>query len=191
MSLLVEAYRVQHLNTPLHSEKLFYYKIALLLFIASSFAWGGIYIYIVVSIFIGVHYLLGKIAKLIILELYMYIPPTLLIIGIDYLAGTLNIRVIELLLFGYTSFTGMILFYATTPIQQLYDMFGRNPLTMAMLMLHNVVAELYSIVESKKIRGWEPGWNLYRHFIIVFEAIRLLNIRLYEITIALKSRGVE
>lgn len=191
MAVIVEAYHIQFRDSFLHREKMFPYKIALLLIVAVSFLYMNIYVYMILALIGIIHFLLIREYRIILYSLLVYIPPALLIVLIDYLAGTLSYKIIATLIFGYTSFIYILLFYATTPIQQLYKYFGRNVFTLSLLMLHNIVAELYEVIESKRTRGWEPGFNIYNHFLLVFEAIRITIIRIEEITVALRSRGVD
>lgn len=191
MAVIVEAYHIQFKDTFLHKEKMFFYKIALLIIAALSFIAMNIRVYIFLSIIGVLHFILIREYRIVLYSLIVYMPPTLFIILIDYLAGTLSYRILATLLFGYTSLIYILLFYATTPIQQLYKYFGRNVLTLSLLMLHNIVSELYSTIEAKKTRGWDLGLNIFNHFLIVFEAIRITVIRIDEITTALKSRGVD
>ncbi len=191
MAVIVEAYRNQYRTTWLHNEKLFIPKIVYLVVVASLILYPDPRIILLFAI-IGVSLLASiKSFRLIMYSLLVYIPPTAIILLIDYVAGTLTPRVIYTLLYGYTGFINILLVYSTTPIQQIYRYMGRNPLTLSLLMIHNVVAELWEVIESKKTRGWEPGWNPYNHFLIVFEALRIMILRLDAITIAFKARGAE
>ncbi len=191
MSIIVEAYKYQHISSWLHKPGLFYYKLFILILVFSSYIWADIGSFSLLILYIVIHYLLLRAYKLLLYSVIVYAPPATLIVLIDYIAGTLNSTVVKLLLFGYTSFISITLFYATTPIQQIYDRLGRNVLTLSLLMLHNIVAELNMIIEAKKVRGWEPGLNPYNHFLIVFEAVKITYMRIEEITTALKTRGVD
>lgn len=191
MAVILEAYKLQHRKTILHTKKALFFKLVLLIVTALSFIFMNNLIYITIIVFSISMFMYIKEFKIIGESLLIYLPPTMLIILIDYLAGTLTPKIISLLLFGYTSFLVILLFYATTPIQQIYDVFGRNIITLALLMLHNIVAELNEVIESKRIRGWEPGWNILNHFLIVFEGIRLMVLRINTIVDALRARGVD
>ncbi|ADI31541.1 hypothetical protein [Staphylothermus hellenicus] len=191
MAVIVEAYHIQFKDSFLHREKMFPYKIALLIIVALSFLYINIYVYILLALIGIIHFLLIREYRIILYSLLIYIPPALLIVLVDYLAGTLSYRIVATLFFGYTSFIYILLFYATTPIQQLYKYLGRNVFTLSLLMLHNTVSELYEVIKSKKARGWEPGFNIYNHFLLVFEAIRITIMRIEEITTALRSRGID
>ena len=191
MAVILEAYKLQHRKTILHSKKALIFKLVLLIVTALSFVFMNNLIYITIIVFSISMFTLIKEFKIIGESLLIYLPPTALIILIDYLAGTLTPKIISLLLFGYASFLVILLFYATTPIQQIYDVFGRNIITLALLMLHNIVAELNEVIESKRIRGWELGWNILNHFLIVFEGIRLMVLRINTIVDALRARGVD
>lgn len=191
MAVIVEAYRNQHRSTWLHNEKLFIAKILYLVIVASLILYPDPLILLLFAL-VGVSLLASiKSFQLIIYSLLVYIPPAAIILLIDCIAGTLIPRVVYTLLYGYTSFINILLVYSTTPIQQIYRYMGRNPLTLSLLMIHNVVAELWEVIESKKTRGWEPGWNPFNHFLIVFEALRIVILRLDAITIAFKARGAE
>ncbi len=191
MGVLVEAYQYQYRYTWFHNPRLFMPKLAYLALVALVFITFNPWIYLAFIISGLILLSLIKAYRLILYTLILYFPPTLLIILVDYLAGTLTPLILTLLIYGYTGFVNIVFFYATTPIQQFYDYLGRNPLTLALLMLHNILAELNEAIQSKKARGWEPGWNLYNHFLIVIDAIRILLIRLDEITTALRARGVD
>ncbi len=191
MAVLVEAYHIQKTRTILHSPRLFTPKIIYLVIVAVVFATWNPWVYTVLAV-LGVVFLgVVRAFRLIGYTVMIYLPPTLLILGVDYLTGTLTWQVIDILVYGYTSFINIVFVYATTPIQQFYDNLGRNPLTMALLMLHNIVAELNEAIMSKRARGWEPGWSLYRHFQIVFDALRIMITRIDEITTALRARGID
>ena len=191
MAVILEAHKLQHRKTILHSKKALIFKLVLLIVTALSFVFMNNLIYITIIVFSISMFTLIKEFKIIGESLLIYLPPTTLIILIDYLAGTLTPKIISLLLFGYASFLVILLFYATTPIQQIYDVFGRNIITLALLMLHNIVAELNEVIESKRIRGWELGWNILNHFLIVFEGIRLMVLRINTIVDALRARGID
>jgi len=191
VAVILEAHKLQHRKTILHSKKALIFKLVLLIVTALSFVFMNNLIYITIIVFSISMFTLIKEFKIIGESLLIYLPPTTLIILIDYLAGTLTPKIISLLLFGYASFLVILLFYATTPIQQIYDVFGRNIITLALLMLHNIVAELNEVIESKRIRGWELGWNILNHFLIVFEGIRLMVLRINTIVDALRARGID
>ncbi len=191
MAVILEAYRLQHRKTVFHTKKALIFKLVLLIVTALSFISMNNIIYITIILFSISMFALIREFKIIGESLLIYLPPSTLIILVDYLAGTLTPKIISLLLFGYASFLVILLFYATTPIQQIYDVFGRNIITLALLMLHNIVAELNEVIESKRIRGWEPGWNILNHFLIVFEGIRLMVLRINTIVDALRARGVD
>jgi len=188
---MLEAYRLQHRKTILHTKKALVLKFLLLIFTALSFIFLNNIIYILIILFSISLFAFMKEFKIIGESLLIYLPPSTIIIVVDYLAGTLTPKIISLLLFGYASFLVILLFYATTSVQQLYDIFGRNIMTLALLMLHNIVAELNEVIESKRIRGWDPGWNILNHFLIVFEGIRLMVLRINTIVDALRARGVD
>jgi hypothetical protein len=191
VAVVVEAYRIQFKNTFLHSEKSFPYKALLLISLAISFIFLNIYVFITYSLIAMMLFLLIREYRIIIYSFEIYIPPALLIIAVDYLTGTLTYFVIATLMFGYASFINILLVYATTPTKQLYKFLGRNTLTLSLLMLHNIVSELYEVLESKRSRGWELGFNIFRHFQFVYDAIRIMIERMEGLTIALKSRGLE
>jgi hypothetical protein len=191
VAVVVEAYRIQFKNTLLHSEKSFPYKLLLLVSLAISFITLNTYVFIAYSLVAIILFLLIREYRIIIYSLEIYVPPALLIIVIDYFTGTLTYFVIATLIFGYASFINILLVYATTPIKQLYRFLGRNTLTLSLLMLHNIVSELYEVLESKRSRGWELGFNILRHFQFIFDAIRIMIERMEGLTIALKSRGLE
>ncbi len=191
MAVILESYKLRHRKTILHSKKALIFKLVLLIVTALSFIFMNIFIYIIIIAFSISMFMLIKEFKIIGESLLIYLPPATLIILIDYLAGTLTPKIVSLLLFGYASFLVILLFYATTPIQQIYDIFGRNIITLALLMLHNIVAELNEVIESKRIRGWELGWNILNHFFIVFEGIRLIVLRINTMVDALRARGID
>lgn len=191
MAVIVEAYHIQFKDSFLHRENMFFYKVALLIIVALSFISMNIYLYMLLSLIGVLHFFLIKELRIVLYSLIIYLPPTLFVIIVDYLAGTLSYRVLVALAFGYASFIHILLFYATTPIQQLYRYFGRNVLTLSLLMLHNIVSEFYDIIEAKRARGWDLGFNIFNHFVLVFEAVRVMIIRIEEITTALRSRGVD
>ncbi len=191
MAVVVEAYHIQFKNTILHSEKCFPYKALLLVSLAVSFILLNIYVFTAYSLIAIVLFLLIGEYRIIIYSFEIYIPPALLIIVVDYFTGTLSYFVVATLMFGYASFINILLVYATTPTKQLYKFLGRNTLTLSLLILHNIVSELYEVLESKRSRGWELGFNIYRHFQFMYDAIRIMIERIEGLTIALKSRGLE
>jgi hypothetical protein len=191
VAVLVEAYYFQRRRTWLHDDRLFTLKIAYMFILAAAFLTHSMIVYVILSL-LGAGLLLTIRAwRIVYYSLIVYLPPTLIIAGIDYIAGTLTWDVVGILVYGYATFINILLLYSTTPIQQIRDHLGRNPLTLSLLMLHNIVGELNNILESKKARGWEPVWSIYRHSILVFDALRLMIERIDDITVALKARGVD
>ncbi|WFO74854.1 cobalt transporter [Desulfurococcaceae archaeon MEX13E-LK6-19] len=186
-----EANRLQYSKTILHNINLFPAKIAYIAFIASTIFYLDIEYY---PLLIAIN-----IAMLIFIHAYRVLAGTTIsylflssiIILIDYLSGTLTTSVIRVIVYGYTSFTAIALFYTTTPPYHLRHYLGLNALTLAYLIIHDTLNEVAEIMYSLKARGWEPGLNPLKYIGLLYTSLMIMIMRISHIEDSLRARGVD
>ncbi len=186
-----EANRLQYGRTILHNINLFPAKVVYVVFIASTiFYLNTEYYLILIAINIV---LLASIHAYRVLAgtTVSYSFLSLIIVLVDYFSGTLTTSVIRVIVYGYTSFTAIALFYTTTPPYHLRYYLGLNALTLAYLIVHDTLNEVAEIMYSLKARGWEPGLNPLRYIGLLYTSLMIMIMRMSHLEDSLRSRGID
>ena len=189
--VFMEANRLQYNRTILHNPKLLLFKVIYVAFVLSTIFYLDLAYYIPIIV--------ANIAVLLALRAYRVVATTLvyymvlsgIIVGIDYLTGTFSLRVLKLMVYGYTTFTAIALFYVTTPPHHLRRYLGLNSLTLAYLIIHYTLNEVIEITSSLKARGWEPKLNPLKYIGLLYNSLMLMVTRITYIEDSLKARGVD
>ncbi|MEM2009786.1 MAG: hypothetical protein QXV51_02965 [Thermosphaera sp.] len=191
MSLLVKIIKHQETSSVIHRDELFSVKTALLVISYSSIIIESFSVFFCIILASAILLLLGKGYKIFLESLAIYFPAALLITGVNYVFATLTMKTFIILIYGYTVFITMIMLISTTPRRQFLRFLEKTHLDVAFFLVLNIVEELNEMLDSKKARGWEPGCNILKYYVILVDAIKLSIIRLASIEDALLARGVE
>jgi energy-coupling factor transport system permease protein len=114
-----------------------------------------------------------------------------IIIGLDILLGSFKLDYLYNLLYGYASFTSILLFFSTTTPREIRRLIGFNVLSLSYLFLDYSYRVLTDALHSLQARGLTPSRNLSWVKYLLRSTIVLLVIRINEVEEALRARGVD
>lgn len=112
-----------------------------------------------------------------------------LIIAIDYLFSTLTLSVLINLIYGFTTFTSLSLFYLTTPPKHLEKLIGFNVFTITYLFLNYYIEQIIDLINILRARGWSSFINIFKYKYFLRIVVVFLVTRINECIDALKARG--
>lgn len=167
-----------------------YIKIALLILtIVSRF----IHIFLIITMLTINTILLIYISagKFLLKILFIWIALSSVIISIDYLFSTLTISVLLNLIYGFTTFTSLSLFYLTTPPRHIERFLGFNIFTLTYLFLNYYVEQIVNLINILRARGWNPVVNIFKYKYFLRIVAVFLVTRINECMDVLKARGIE
>lgn len=126
---------------------------------------------------------------LVTLALWLLLSST--VIAIDVTFSTLTTDVIQNLVYGFTTFTAIALFYVTTPPAQVRRLLGFNALSLSYLLLGHALKLVTDLLDSLRARGWGYGLNPYSYRYPLRAFAVMLITKTSEYLDALRARGVE
>ena len=190
VELLGEIHCARNKVSILHHPRAMYFKILL---VVTTLISRFIHPYLVLAIIllntpILVYYGLKKTL------LYIAIAWTTLssiIIGLDILLGSFKLDYLYNLLYGYASFTSILLFFSTTTPREIRRLIGFNVLSISYLFLDYSYRVLTDTLHSLQARGLTPSRNLSWVKYLLRSIIVILVIRINEVEEALRARGVD
>jgi len=135
--------------------------------------------------------LVGRACKIFLHSIVVYGPVALLIYFANLVFNTVSPRTVVILLYGYTVFIGILMIVSTTPRKQFLRVLEKVRLDVVFFMTLSILEEFNEMLNSKKARGWEPGLNIMKYYVVIVDAIKLSVIRLKNVEESLLARGVE
>ncbi len=132
-----------------------------------------------------------KAGRLLFSTILLYAPPIFIVAALAYLTGGLTMHSVNLYLYGYSLILSVLLLFSTTRRGDMLRLLSRVKLDLAYSLTYNVFEELKTMVDSKIARGWDPGLNPFKYYVVIVDAIKLTIVRLSEVEDALRARGVE
>lgn len=185
-----EALQLQQAKSLLHSYRAICLKFAL---IALSLAARFIDLYAMLialslNLFLMV-YVGARRVLLAALALWLLLSST--VIAIDVAFSTLTTDVIQNLVYGFTTFTAIALFYMTTPPVQVRRLLGFNVLSLSYLLLGYALKLVTDLLDGLRARGWDYGLNPYGYRYPLRAFAVMLMVRTSEYLDALRARGVD
>lgn len=184
-----EAIQLQQAESLLHRYRALYLKVLL---IAVSLA----------TRFIDLYAMLASASVNLLLMLYagarrlpiavatLWLIMSSIVIAIDVAFSTLTIDVIYNLVYGFTTFTAIALFYITTPPAHVRRLLGLNVFSLSYLLIGYSVKLVADLVDSLRARGWRYGLNPYSYRYLLRAFAVMLISRTSEYVEALRARGV-
>lgn len=181
---------IQNKNSFLHRYEAIYLKLVLLITtICSRF----INIYsIILMLFINTLLLIYINAKRIVLSMFsIWVVLSFIIMTVDFFTSTLTLDVFINLVYGFTTFTSLTLFYLSTSPRYLRMFIGFNVISLTYHFLGYSIKLILDLIDVLKARGWElsPRISSQKYLLRAFAV--LLTTRLLEVEEALKARGLE
>lgn len=188
VNVVEELTYLQTKTTYLHNYNLLYLKIVLtILVIISRF----IHIYIVLLLLvINVALLLYIGAKRVLITTFsLWCILSSFLLAVNYLMSTISIDILFNLVYGFTTFTTLTLFFVTTPPSHLRKLLGLNAISLTYLFLGYSIKLVLDLIDILRARGWQPRITNQKYLLRSFSV--LLVMRISEVEEALKARGVE
>lgn len=185
-----EILELQQGKTFLHSYRVFYIKI-LIIVIALASRVLGFYTMLFTTILTTILILYVKALYLYIYTLSAWLMLSSIIMLLNYVFSTLSLEVILNLVYGFTSFTSLALFFITTPPKHVRMVIGFNAFSLAYLFLRTSIKDMTDVIDVLKARGWSAGANPL-NYIYMFRAIGITLITKINNSIdSIKARGAE
>ncbi|AFL66226.1 hypothetical protein [Desulfurococcus amylolyticus] len=191
MALLYESVMLQDRDTWLNRKWFILLKLILLIVNIAIIVLDNPYIILLFTIVYVVFYASIRALKLVYSALLMYIPPISAIAFLTYLVGNLSMHHLNLYIYGFSLILSILLIFSTSKREDLLRLLSKIRLDIAYSLTLNIFEELRQMVDSKIARGWEPGFNPFKYYVIIIDAIKLTIIRLQEVEEALRARGIE
>ncbi|MEM4441898.1 MAG: hypothetical protein QXN02_03170 [Ignisphaera sp.] len=188
--LVEEVLEIQYGRTFLHSYRAIYLKTVLVLMTLVSRALG-LYVMIIVLIFNTIMLAYAGALRLYLRVLLLWLMLSSIIIAIDYLFASLSLIVFLNLLYGFTSFTSLALFFITTPPQHIRKVIGFNALSLSYLFLRLALRDVVDIVDALRARGWSIGGNPLKHVYALRAVGNSLITKINYSIDSIKARGLE
>lgn len=191
MPLLRETLVLQEKDNWLSREALIPVKLALLLvnmvvivFSNPFITLGFIAAYMLIYTSIGAF-------RLLYLTLIVYTPPVLIVALVNFALGELTASQVNLYLYSYSLLLSVLLVYSTSKRESLLKLLSPVKLDLAYSLTFSILEELESMIDSKIARGWKPGFNPLKYYIVIIDAIKLAVLRVRGVEDSLKARGME
>lgn len=185
-----EALRLQSGSTPLHSFKAVYLKLAIVLFATiSRFAHPhavpvALVINVVILVCVGA-------TRIMLAVLAAWSALALVVCLLDLAFSTFTLNVILNLVYGFTTFTSLALFYVTTPPRHLRKLVGLNAVSLTYLLLGYSINLVRDLLDILRARGWSYSAKPTLYVYPLRALAALMINRVAEVEETLKARGVE
>lgn len=188
VELLEEVFQARARRTILHNYRAIYFKLLLVVLVVAS---RFISIHLVpllllvdtlILLYIGVR-------RILLATFTTWVFLALLITSINLLLGSFKQEYFYNLVYGFTTFTATLLFFATTTPRDLRRLIGFNTLTLSYLFLDYSYKLVVDTIQSLQARGWRAGPSSTKYLLRAFGV--LLVTRLKEVEEALRARGLE
>jgi len=129
--------------------------------------------------------------RLLVSTLIMYVPPILVVALLTLFTRGISLYHLNLYLYGYSLILSILLLVSTTRREQLLWLLSKIGLDTVYSLSVNIFEELREMVDSKMARGWEPGINPFKYYVVIIDAIKLTMLRVRDIEEAVMARGLD
>ncbi|MEM4619357.1 MAG: hypothetical protein QW607_04000 [Desulfurococcaceae archaeon] len=190
VKLFSELEIVQNKCSLLHREDFLFLKILLLIItIISRFT--SIYLMFSILVFNILLLIYIGVRRILLFIFILWLILSSIVVLIDMLFSTLTVNVLFNLVYGLTTFTGLILFYSTTPPSHIENIIGLNTFSLTYLFLNHYVKQVVEMINILRARGLDLTLNIWHSKYLMRIIVVFIVFRINELLSILKARGVE
>jgi hypothetical protein len=187
--LIKETVELQAKTTILHDYRAIYFKLALLILTMFSRAMNLYLILALMTVNLALLLCVGA-RKLIVITSLSWFTLSSVIILLNIVLSTFKVDIVVNLIYAYTTFTSLALFYVTTPPRHIRKLLGFNVVSLTYLFMGYSARILADTINALRARGLNSFHRYYNYKYLLRAFMVILVTRITEVEEALKARGV-